>query len=463
VKSSKAEIFSRVYDIPDIQFEAQRLTSYSGMVIFQALFQGLRLKERLRGCFSHLRASPIYGHHVVTLLLVVHLILGFRRLRDRDYYSDDPLVQRILGLRQIPYVSTISRVLRSADFESVQKLREFSSSLVIDRLVEESLRRVTLDFDGSVFSTKRHAEETAVGYNKKKKGERSYYPLFCTVAQTGQILDVYHRAGNVHDSRGSIPFMENCLNLMRKGIPHCLLESRVDSAFFNDDFIDVLDANNVEFTASVPFERLAELKEMVESRQRWILIDDTWAYFEAEWKPKSWECKYRFIFVRQKTKVQDKEPIQLDLFAPKHFIKEKEELFCYDYRVIVTNKTVSAKKVIEFHHGRGTQEKIIGEAKTSSNIDYIPMNRWIPNQIYCLAAILAHNLTRELIMTTSPPSRGTTETRKPLWIFETLATIRQTLIHRAGRITRPQGKLMLTMNANERVRKEFTSFLKAVA
>jgi hypothetical protein len=36
------------------------------------------------------------------------------------------------------------------------------------------LPRVTLDFDGSVQSTTRWAEGTAVGFNKKKKGARSY-------------------------------------------------------------------------------------------------------------------------------------------------------------------------------------------------------------------------------------------------------------------------------------------------
>ena len=29
----------------------------------------------------------------------------------------------------------------------------------------------------------------------------SHYNLFCTVAQTGQFLDVLHRPGNVHDSK----------------------------------------------------------------------------------------------------------------------------------------------------------------------------------------------------------------------------------------------------------------------
>ena len=64
----------------------------------------------------------------------------------------------------------------------------------MERLAVEGLSRVTVDFDGSVLSTGRHAEGTAVGFNKKKKGARSYYPLFCTIAQTDQVLDVHHRS-----------------------------------------------------------------------------------------------------------------------------------------------------------------------------------------------------------------------------------------------------------------------------
>jgi hypothetical protein len=37
--------------------------------------------------------------------LVLHLMLGYRRLRDISYYSDDPLVMRTLGLRRLPDVA----------------------------------------------------------------------------------------------------------------------------------------------------------------------------------------------------------------------------------------------------------------------------------------------------------------------------------------------------------------------
>ena len=88
------------------------------------------------------------------------------------------MVKRTLGLKILPNISTVSRRLASADPASVHRLRGVNRSLVLDRLTRDRFSRITLDFDGSVLSTKRHAESTAVGFNKKKKkGLRSYYPL----------------------------------------------------------------------------------------------------------------------------------------------------------------------------------------------------------------------------------------------------------------------------------------------
>ena len=175
MKSSKAQIQTKCHKIPTIRFEDQRLTSFSGLLIFQALFARINLKARVKKCFTHLKVSPIFGRHLVVLLLIVHLLIGFRRLRDVEYYRDDPLVLRLLGLRKLPNVSTISRALSKMECEEVEKLRELSRCLVIEGLKRERLPRLTLDFDGSVQWSKGHAEGTAVGFNKSKKGARSYY------------------------------------------------------------------------------------------------------------------------------------------------------------------------------------------------------------------------------------------------------------------------------------------------
>jgi hypothetical protein len=454
VKSSKAEIQAKYHKIPVIRFEDQRLTSFSGLLIFQALFGRLKLKQRLKGCFNHLKVSPIFGRHLVVLLLIVHLLIGFRRLREVDYYRDDPLVLRLMGLRKLPDVSTISRALYQIDAEGVEKVRELSRSLVIEGLKRQCLPRLTLDFDGSVQSTKSHAEGTAVGFNKMKKGARSYYSLFCTAAQTAQFFDLLHRPGNVHDSNGAEQFMMQCFDKAKEELKNTLFESRMDAAFFSKTILPVLDSRQVKFTASVPFARIPQLKEMIEQRKRWRTIDKEWSYFETKWKPKSWNTSYRFIFTRRKNKKQHKGPLQLHLFEPRDYQ--------FDYKVIVTNKTESSKSVVLFHNGRGSQEAIFGDAKSDAALDVIPTKRLAGNQIFTLCSMMAHNLSRELQMLSSPPAPRSLPKRPASWAFEKLDTLRHRIIQRAGRLTRPNGELTLTMSANNTVRQDLLHFLDVV-
>ena len=451
MKSSKAQIQAKYHKIPVIRFEDQQLTSFSGLLIFQLLFKRIDLKQRLKKCFAHLKVSPIFGRHLIVLLIIVHLLIGFRRLREVDYYRDDPIVLRLMGLRKLPDVSTISRTLSQIESDGVENVRQLSRSLVIEGLKRESMPRLTLDFDGSVQSTKAHAEGTAVGFNKKKKGSRSYYPLFCTVAQTGQFFDLHHRPGNVHDSNGAGQFMLNCFTQAKATLKNTLFESRVDAAFFNQNILSIFHDNHVKFTASVPFERFPQLKAMIEHRKHWRKIDKQCSYFETDWKPKSWNASYRFIFIRKKTKKQYKGPLQLHLFEPRDFN--------YDYKVIVTNKTESAKTVVLFHNGRRSQEGIFGDAKNDAALDVIPSRRLAGNQMFTLCAMMAHNLSREVQMIAAPSAQRALPKRPAAWPFERLDTLRHRIIQRAGRFTRPQGELTLTMSANRAVRKDLLYFL----
>ena len=134
MKSSKAQITAKFHKIPMIRFEDQRLTSFSGLLIFQLLFKRLNLKQRLKRCFSHLNRSPIFGRHLIVLLLIIHLIIGFRRLREVDYYRDDPIVLRLMGLRKLPDVSTISRALSHMEKDGVDNVRQLSRSIVMEAL-----------------------------------------------------------------------------------------------------------------------------------------------------------------------------------------------------------------------------------------------------------------------------------------------------------------------------------------
>ena len=188
MKYSRAQVHSKARKIPDLKFEQQSLTSFSGLIVFQQLFTAIRFRDQLRRCFQHLKSGKVYGLTTVFVQLVIHIMLGYREIRDAAYYAEDPLVKRVLGLSRVPDPATISRTLKDADEVSVQSLRGLLRDMIFERLKKLLLSRITLDFDGSVQSTGRFAEGTAVGFNKKKKGQRSYYPLFCTISQTGQAL-----------------------------------------------------------------------------------------------------------------------------------------------------------------------------------------------------------------------------------------------------------------------------------
>lgn len=210
--------------------------------------------------------------------------------------------------------------------------------------------------------------------------------------------------------------------------------------FFSYAIVGMLDATGVEFTVSVPFERFTELKDVVEKRQRWRRLNHRCDFFETHWKPKRWDENYRFVFIRTCNRQQYKEPVQLELLIPYEY--------GHDFKVIVTNKRVSARKVPSNHNGRGAQEGVFAELKSQTQMDYVPTRKLAGNQVYVLCAILAHNLNREMQMQCLPRMHNTTERRAPLWEFEQLGTLRRKLIQRAGQLISPQGQLTLTLSEN---------------
>lgn len=465
MKVSRAAVESQASSLPEIRFEkAGGLTSYAGLVVFAALFKSLRLRERLATCLKHVSGSQVaYRPARMFLLLLVHLLLGFRRLDGLHYYRHDPLIARVVGLKRLPHPNRLGTSLRRLDPQAIHSLRELNTDLVCERLTAEAFSCVTLDFDGTVQSTTGRVEGSAIGYNRIKKGARSYYPLLCTVAQTSQVFDLLHRPGNVHDSKGSTAFMLQCVDRARKACPDARLESRMDGAFFSKLRLEALDDNDVTFTCSVPIGRMPGLKALAESGYGWEPLGNGFDAKEVRYSPPSWKKAhtFRFILVRVLRAKPLKGPVQLDLFEP---IDRQ-----YKFTAVITNdrdqSLVCLWNIVTRHHGRGAQERLIGEAKQSAALGIIATRRKIPNQAFTLASMLAVNLTRELQIRAAPRriSRPDGLKRRPCWTFPTLATLRQRWLHRAGRLLQPQGRPVLALAAESSTRKELLDLYEGAA
>jgi len=109
MKPSRSDVRCKARSIPELRFENQTLTSFAGLVVFLPFFANIHLKACLGECFRHLRIGKVFSRATIFLQLIVHILLGYRELRDGRYYRDDPIVRRLLGLKRLPDVATIKR------------------------------------------------------------------------------------------------------------------------------------------------------------------------------------------------------------------------------------------------------------------------------------------------------------------------------------------------------------------
>ena len=87
MKPKRKDIKAKTRCQPVIRFEEQRLTSFSGMILFNEIFLAIDMKKKLTSCFSHIKRTSLYGFGTLCLVTLVHIILGWKRLRDISYYE----------------------------------------------------------------------------------------------------------------------------------------------------------------------------------------------------------------------------------------------------------------------------------------------------------------------------------------------------------------------------------------
>jgi hypothetical protein len=79
-----------------------------------------------------------FGFSTILQCLIVHILLGYRQLRESAFYREDPLVKRVLGLKSLPSVATVSRILSEFDEPSVTSQQTVSRDMVLERPGEAS-------------------------------------------------------------------------------------------------------------------------------------------------------------------------------------------------------------------------------------------------------------------------------------------------------------------------------------
>lgn len=428
-----------------------RLSSYAGLELLRISCCRVFLPSLLRRhALKHLPGTD-YGKVSMVLLVLALLFTGGRRLRCINSLHGDPIVERFCSLQNLPTARSMARWLGRFDNDSVMGLRRVNEELVGNLIRSMSLPRLTIDIDGSVLSTGLQAEGAERGYNPHRRKVPSYYPISAYEANSGLMLGVLNRSGNVHDGKASPAFIQSILEqCQRCGHRKAIREIRMDGAFFRRDVLDLLDRERVEYAIKAPMHDWLGLKQRILNRRWWTVAETDVDFFTTKVRIKPWKRTENITVYRRLVKHKRSRHFQLDLFDP--------DDGHYEYSAVASNKTLSGKALWQFMNGRGTREKVYGELKSGFAFATVPTQSYHANSAWQLLNLMAFNINRAMQATTNGVKRQRTQKRRTLLRYEHINTLRQRLIHRAGLLLNVSGKAVLDLGANEKVLQNFINW-----
>jgi Transposase DDE domain group 1 len=177
--------------------------------------QVISLHAQLRRALAGHQVGGDYGCAHLAVLVIGLLAVGMRRLRHLGYLAHDCLFVRFCGLTRLPSDRTVVNWLKQFSQASLGALARLNRELLDEQIEQLKLARLTIDLDGTVICTGAKVAWAARGYNPHHRKNPSYYPLLAHLAQTGQILKLKNRPGNVHDSKGAEAFVRQLIAELR--------------------------------------------------------------------------------------------------------------------------------------------------------------------------------------------------------------------------------------------------------
>jgi len=359
-------------------------------VLFARYLWSTGVVRELRKSLATHRFSGDYTAGSLALLILFFLVAGGRRPAQLSYFAHDGLLKRLAWLREMPSHTTLSRFLTGFRAVTLAVLVTLNRQFVASHLRRVGLTSaLTLDLDGTVVSTRGHAERARKGYNPTRKGARSYRPLTLHVAETGQFYAVKNRPGNAADNDGSVSFMGEQICALRREFPGARLVLRQDSAFFADNLLSLYEGLGVGYLCVAKL--YEDLALVIKARRRWARVRDGVEAFEFSFKMGKWTKHRYFVAYRFRLsarEIAERRGEQLDLFLPADA--------GFRYMLFVTNlsrEECDTCAVHAFYGGRGGQEKDLGELKSEFAFDVLPSRRYAANSAWQQLSVLAYNTT----------------------------------------------------------------------
>ncbi|QRK12332.1 IS1380 family transposase [Archangium violaceum] len=345
-----------------LEARAERLTSEAGAVLLREVDERLGLTRWLGEMLTDTRDEKRITHSLRELVRTDLLLLGqgwrdhddadalrrdaALRLAVSDSKSSVPLRGKEGGAEGLASQPTLSRLTAMLAREENRKVLHEALVWQTGRRLRaqqpkgQKLKQVTVDVDGLPVEVHGHQEGSA--YNGHY-GVRMYHPIVASLAETGDLLDVRLREGNVHSANGALEFIDELLGRVEKEV--CEVAAvRFDAGFPEEKLLAKLEERGTPYVARVRntsvLQREAALPRFMNSG---VPLGEPGTHlYEWEYQAQGWSRARRVVLV---------------------VLERKDELFPHAFWLVTSwsKEQMPAQALLEHYRQRGTAEGHFGE------------------------------------------------------------------------------------------------------
>lgn len=418
----------------ETEFTEKNLTGNAGLVNFGRFIDKLGLPGILAAHLTIERgANADYQAGDAVLMLLLGAVAGVKHLSHLAILKTDNVLRKIFDWEKFPADTTFGRIFRLFSFRNCNELSEVEDKVRRKVWKKKWFGRVTLDIDSSVIGVFGSQEGAEKGYNPLKKGQKSYHPVFCFIAETRECLSSWLRPGNTYPANGAAEFCKECFARLPKGVWKVFV--RADSAFFNGALLDFIEGKGASYLIKVKMKGLEALLEV----RKWKKVRNISGFESAEfeYQCEGWSKPRRFVAVRELIGIRTE-----GLLFPEY----EYRYFCY-----VTNDDYTPWKAHKKYGKRSTSENWIEWCKKQMAAGNIRTQDFWANSAIFQTCILAYNLMVWMMLLTNRHK-----------LHQEPDTVRRWLINVPGRLLMSSRRLVIKLSRNSFFKEKWLEVENAV-
>lgn len=391
-----------------VEFTEKNLTGNAGLTQLGKFTEKLGIAKMIEKRVSISRASNA-DHSVadVILILMMGVLAGAKRMSHLAVLEGDTVLRTLFEWTIFPAASTLGRIFKLFNQKHCQELSEVESDARKKVWGKKWFGRITFDMDSTVKGVTGNQEGADKGYNPKKRGQKSYNPLLCFVAETRECFHNWFRPGSSYTGNGAADFMRECFSRLPKRVWKVFV--RADSGFFNGDLLDFLESKSSEYLIKVKMKNLGQLL----MAQTWHKVKNKPGMESTEFTYKcgGWKKERRFTAIR----------IEVGEAGDTLFPVPKYEFFCY-----VTNLNFTPLGVHKCYGQRATSENWIDWCKNQMASGSILTQDFWANSAIFQSCILAYNLMVWMMLLHTKTCLGAEPATIRFWLIQVPARLIRT-------------------------------------